>query len=82
MNRKDVYQMGLLLCQCGIDNLEDATQAVQTGARFLAHGFTHAEIGDMIRYQYKQWADAEEAVSSGTATLKQYRRWREMNRDD
>lgn len=74
--------MGLLLHQVGIDNLEDATKAVQTGARFLAHGFTDAEIEGMIRYQYKEWAEADVAVNTGDATPKQYRSWLSRRKDE
>lgn len=72
--RNDSIRLGQVATQVGLTP-EDAETALTLGARFYAHGFTGYEIDEMIRWQYQQWAEEEEVMESGKATVSQARRW-------
>lgn len=56
--RNDSIRLGEIAYQVGLTP-EDADTALTLGARFLAHGFTGAEIDRMILAQYRTWAEEE-----------------------
>lgn len=72
--RKDGYELAKMALQLGLSP-EDAREALEVGARLLVHGFTRHEISEMIYTQYRIWAEEDEAVKSGKATVFQGRRW-------
>lgn len=80
-SRKVTTELATSAMQLGLDP-EQAQKALGIGARMLSHGFTTSELDDMVRVQYKRWADDERAVMDGVATVRQASRyWDRVNRD-
>lgn len=77
--RNDSIRLGEIAYQVGLAP-EDAEAALIQGARFLAHGFSSSEIDELIRTQYRIWAEEDEAMHSGKATVSQARRWWERRK--
>lgn len=77
--RNDSTRLGLIALQAGLDP-SDAESALMLGARFFAHGFSSSEIDELIRTQYRIWAEEDEAMRLKTATVTQARRWWERRK--
>lgn len=72
--RNDSTRLGQIAMQAGLGPV-GAEEALMLGARFVAHGFSSSEIDELIVTQYRIWAEEDEAIQSGKATVSQARRW-------